>query len=249
MSAEPWLIAVGAIFLGQLVKGAVGFGSALIGMPLLAAALPPPTALLLVVTADLLAGAGLAWQARGAVNRGVVLNLLLPLLVGQWYGTTLLTELPVATVRALIAAVVGAYGLTLLWRPVPGGAEQPSAPPDPRHRAAEAVTAGAIAGVFSGLAGVPGPVLHGFLGRHFDRDGIRAHLLVVLLPTSLVLTLTLTARGAVGAEAWSLVPLTLPAAALGGWCGTRIAGKTSPERTGRAVGLLLISSAAALGSR
>lgn len=241
-----WLT-LGAIFAGQLVKGVAGFGSALVAVPLLAASLPPSTAILLVMCSDLVSGVWLTWSARRHIAPTLVTAMLLTLFPGQWLGTSLLTGLPVATVRAAIALLVGGYGLSLVIRPVrEGRGELVDLPEEPRPMYAAGAAIGGIAGVLSGLAGVPGPALDWFLRRHFVPEVTRAHLLAVLLPASAALIVVLATRDAVDDAGWDLVPWTVPASVAGGALGARLAGRLSPAATARAVGLLLVAAAWAL---
>jgi uncharacterized membrane protein YfcA len=236
-----------ALFIGQLVKGATGFGGSLTALPILAIVLPPGPAILVVSGTDIIAGGWLAWHARREAMPKLWWVMILPFFAGQWAGTGLLTTWPVDTTKQVLAVLVALFGLGLLLRPVREGyGEHERLPASATGILAEGFAASSVAGVIGGLVGTPGPPIVWYLRRHFVDAVSRAQMLAIFLPGSIALTLMLTARGAVGVEDWWRVVWALPAAMAGGMLGARAAGMSTPERMGRAVGVLMLAAAAGL---
>ena len=111
-----------ALFIGQLVKGATGFGGSLTALPILAIVLPPGPAILVVSGTDIIAGGWLAWHARREAMPKLWWVMILPFFAGQWAGTGLLTTWPVDTTKQVLAVLVALFGLDLL-RPACEGYE------------------------------------------------------------------------------------------------------------------------------
>ena len=114
---SPVLVAL-VLFIGNVVKGMAGFGGPLLAIPLLSLGMPTADAMMLSILTDLATSMWLGVDAWRRVPTRLALTILIPLLLGQVLGTELLAVLPVPTVRALLAIVVGAFALSLLLRPV-----------------------------------------------------------------------------------------------------------------------------------
>ena len=179
----------------------------------------------------------------------MALIILVPLLVGQVLGTELLAVLPVPTVRALLAIVVGAFALSLLLRPV-----RPQGPPDdalaqtPRALALAAL-AGLAGGVMSGVVGPAGPPVIAWVRRHLSDASGRLLMLAVFFPTSAWLVALLLAKGLTAPPVFVLSLAMTPVAMAGAWAGKRLAGTVSPATFGRTIGLVLMAAALGLVAR
>lgn len=203
-------VAVAGVFVGALLRGFTGFGLPLAAVPaltlVLAPALAVPAMLLLQIVATLQAlpriyrsihWPALAWLGLGAA-------------VGLPGGTALLAYLPADAMRLLIGLVM-LIAVAVLWRGL-RFAHMPGVP--------ARLGIGAIAGVMSGAAAMPGPpVVVFFLASPATAAVSRASLQLFFMMTALA---SLALAGLSGLVSWSTVMLALvltPALVLGTWAG------------------------------
>lgn len=224
------------LFVGQLAKGATGFGSALIALPILGTVLEPAQALLVVAVSDVAMGAYLGFRARRLVLPWVLGLLLIPAIAMQGLGTALLLVAPANVLRLALAAFVGLFALKLLVGRVVDVAQ---APVPRRGVVGQAIGTGAMMGLLSGSVGTPGPPAVWFVQRNFDGPVGRAQLLAVFLPLSIVLLATLTASGAVAPADWGLAAWGLVASMAGGVLGAWLAPQQPSRIMPRVVGGLM----------
>ena len=83
------LVLGAAVGLGNLVKGALGFGSAIVALPIAGLVLPPAEAIAVVAAVDVSTGALLVWRARDDIPWRLVGLALVAALPAQWAGTGL----------------------------------------------------------------------------------------------------------------------------------------------------------------
>src|SRR5690349_15162183 len=172
-----WVTA-GAAFLGGLVRGAAGFGGALVMVPLFAAVSVPAAAVSLVL---LIESVGYVDMLRH-VGRRIAWRAILPLtaaaLVAVPLGVYAVTQFPIPAMTRVIAGCVIASALVLLagWR----YHGEPKLP--------VALGVGVVSGVLDGMAGIPGPPVALFLygGQQSPqtvRDNLVGYFLVLDLAT------------------------------------------------------------------
>jgi uncharacterized protein len=170
----PWL-ALAAILLIVLlaytVFGATGFGSSLIGVPLLAHLVPLTFAVPLITLLD--AGAATTQSVRQWRHASwpVFRRILPAMLVGIAIGTTLLVSLPQAPLLLALGIFVSGYGAYLFL-----GTRRLRTAPDWL-----AYPIGLVGGVFSVTFGTGGPIYMVFLSaRIHDKSVLRATSSVVI---------------------------------------------------------------------
>jgi uncharacterized membrane protein YfcA len=188
----PWL-ALAAIplivLLAYTVFGATGFGSSLIGVPLLAHLLPLTFAVPFITLLD--AGATTTQGIRlwRHTSWSVFRRLLPAMLVGIAIGTTLLVALPQAPLLLALGIFVSSYGVYMLLgrrklRTVPDWLAYPI---------------GLLAGIISVAFGAGGPIYMVFLSaRIHDKSVLRA-------TSSLIATVSVWIRCVVYAAAGLLL--------------------------------------------
>ena len=236
-----WWWAAASLALGYGVLGLVGFGSALIIVPLLSwhwtLAFIVPLVLLIDIPASLLhAGLNLrhvAWRE---------LPPLLPFAVlGVWLGTWATQAL---SGQAGLLAVLGAYLVWVAWR----GLRQPPAATAPSRGVAVAV-AGGLIGLVESMFGTAGPVVVAWLSRRLAPQALRA-----TLPATIVVfaSMALSGYAASGAlakpELWRLYPVGLAIAVAAVWVGHRIATRLDEQRLRPLIyGLLALSGMVLMG--
>jgi uncharacterized membrane protein YfcA len=145
------------------------------------------------------------------VHRPSLVRLSLGSIVGIPLGVLALTALSPDAARIMIAFAVLA-GLILLLRYKPSAAT-PNGP--------LAVIAGVFAGVFTGLAAMPGPpAVAYYLGTSIPPKQTRASLLLFFFLTCLLATPGLFLKGALTSSTLTLTALSIPSMVLGTWLGT-----------------------------
>jgi uncharacterized membrane protein YfcA len=170
-------IVVSVFFLATLIRSSLGFGEALIAVPLLAYVLPvrvaAPVAVLISIT---VAGIVVAQDWRH-VHVGGASRLVLSTFIGIPFGLVLLRAAPEPLVKALLGAVVAGFAIVALRR---AGAYELN---DDRH----AWLFGAVAGVLGGAYGMNGPplVMYGAM-RRWSPEQFRATLQGYFLPASVI---------------------------------------------------------------
>ena len=160
------------VLLAYVILGTTGFGSAVVGIPLLAHIVPlrfaVPLMLMLDVVGTLVQGA----RVRRQVDRAELKRLVPFMAVGIALGTTLLASLPQRALVALLGCLAVGYGfLNLVGR-------MPARP----LSAAWAGPAGVTGGTMGALFGTGGPVYIIYLSRRLaDVTELRATITAVLM--------------------------------------------------------------------
>ncbi|MFH5926943.1 sulfite exporter TauE/SafE family protein [Roseomonas xinghualingensis] len=190
------IVAFSAIF-----RGFTGFGFAIIAVPLLSLALPPVLAVTLSAGLQLLGGLTDVRSVAPQCHWPSVRWLAVGALVASPLGTLLLAWLPPDVARLALAGACGVAVLALAagtgFRSLPG-------------RAAT-VASGAMAGLFNGLAAMPGPpVLAYYLASPLSTVQVRASLLVFFLFSAILSFGSLAVIGAVGTRELLMVLAGMP---------------------------------------
>jgi uncharacterized protein len=178
MGADGTMLPVlGVIFLATLIRSAFGFGEALVAVPLLALLMPVeeavPVATLVSITVAAIVVAQ-DWKQIHVRSAGwLVLSTLFGIPLGLW----LLTAVPEAVVKGILALVIIGFSSYCLV------SRSPHQLKDDRL----AWVFGFGAGVLGGAYGMNGPplVVYGSL-RHWSPEQFRATLQGYFLPASLL---------------------------------------------------------------
>ena len=236
--APALLGAMVVLFIGGLVKGAIGFALPLIALSGMGAFLPVPTAVALMIVSALVAN---VWQALnfgwGAAVRNFrdyrVLNLTaLPMIL---LGSQVLPGLGERPVFLIIGVVVAIFATLQLagWRP-----------PDPRGSGWERpleVAIGISAGFLGGIGGTWGPPITFYLlaRRTPPADSVLT-MGVSFLLGSIVLSGGLMLSGILNADTWPLSVLGVLPVLLGMWVGLRLSTRLNPMTFRRATLAMLV---------
>jgi uncharacterized protein len=176
MSAEWAVLAVAAvIFLATLIRSALGFGEALVAVPLLALVIPVEIAAPLAVLVSITVAGIVLVQDWHHVHIGSALRLILATLPGIPLGLLMLTAVAEQIVKAVLAVVIIGFSAYCLLRRTPFQLK------DDRM----AWLFGFGAGVLGGAYGMNGPplVIYGAL-RRWSAERFRATLQGYFLPAS-----------------------------------------------------------------
>jgi len=234
-----WLSAavVAVFFCATLVRATLGFGEALIAVPLLAFVLPveivAPIAMLISIT---VAAAVTAQDWRHVQVRSAM-TLVLSSAIGIPIGLSLLRRVPEPVVKAALGLVVAAFAAFALL------SRRPRQLTDDRF----AWLFGVSAGVLGGAYGMNGPplVVYGTL-RGWTPERFRATLQGYFLPASVMGMIGYWAAGLWTHDVTGYYVLTLPAVILAIVLGRRVNRRIDAPRFVRVVYIGLLASGVGL---
>lgn len=200
------------VFGCAVLRGFAGFGFAIAAVPLMSLVLPPTQAVPVAVVLQLFAGVTDFRSASAEADWPSIRWLTLGAAIGSPLGVAALAVVSVATSRLLIGAIA-AVGVAAV-------ASQYRLATTPRGSAIAGV--GLAAGLFNGLAAMPGPpVVAYYMVTPLTREAVRASLLVFFLLTAIASSVSLVAFDLFGlAEAvltLFMVPIMLVGTTLGRW--------------------------------
>lgn len=167
------------VFLATLIRSSIGFGEALVAVPLLALRIPVDVAAPLAVLVSITIAAIVLLQDWREVHVRSAGSLFASTLVGIPVGLWLLIAVDARIVKALLAVVLITFAITMLTRRVRFHLD--------RDRPLWLAGCGFAAGVLGGAYGMNGPplVIYGSL-RRWSAAQFRATLQGYFLPASVV---------------------------------------------------------------
>jgi uncharacterized protein len=235
---ELWTIGgiVAVIFCAALLRGFTGFGFAIAAVPLFSLIIAPRSAVPLAIMLQLCGGSIDLLHQRHNCHWPSLRWLIMGAIVGSPIGVLVLMSIPAPTVRLIISAIcalaVAALGFGFALRTMPGGAAT--------------VLIGLSAGMFNGLAAMPGPpAVAYYMACPLRPKSIRASLLIFFAITSFAAAASLFITGLLETETALLTVGGLPIMFFGTWLGERLFEK-SAGRMHRTISLLLLAVVAVL---
>jgi uncharacterized protein len=227
----PVLLAMAILFISTFIRSAIGFGDALIAMPLLAMALGIQTATPLVAFAAATIALVILIRNWRSVDIKSAWRLILLSLVGIPFGLVLLRAAPEYVVKAILGVLLILYGLYSLITP--------SLPLIRNERSAYIF--GFIAGVLGGAYNTNGPpiVMYGLL-RRWPPESFRATLQCYFLFTGLSILIGHGVAGLWTPLVLQLYLYSIPIIMLAIFAGGRINNHISKELFSRIVYAFLI---------
>jgi uncharacterized membrane protein YfcA len=230
------LIPIG--FLGAMVYGVTGFGSALVTIPLAMHFVPLPFALSVFALQDFSSALRVASENPRHVVKEEIMRMVPFMVLGIIVGTSLLLLLPRKASMLALGAFILLYAV---WSLLQRGA--------PRMVSKRwAYVAGLSAGICGMLFGAGGPPQVIYLSRRgLSKEQFRSTL---TLNSVFSIGIRLVALAFAGllfrSEVWMAIALVLPAALLAIALGSRVFRHISRELLLRLVALLLLSSGVSL---
>jgi len=223
-----------SLFMGGILKGVTGAGAPIIAIPVMAAILDLPTAVMIMLLPNLLTNIGQSWQFRShQPERRFLWPYLAGGACGVLLGTALLTGLPSRGLDMLVAGAVLLYVAFRLVKPgwtVSGALARTLAAP-----------AGVAAGVLQGATGLSAPATLSFLGAvRLPRPAFVATVALLFLIFS---TVHITALTILGVFTFTLALISLCALApilLGMQVGSRLSARIDHVTFDRVVLCLLV---------
>jgi uncharacterized membrane protein YfcA len=231
------LVALLAAFLAGCVSGLTGFGFALISVPLLLFVYDPTTVVVLTAVLSTFINVVVVWDSWRDIDRGIVLALLFPALVGVVVGVEVLRVVDPEYIRLGVGFLVVVSALLLL-RDV----ELPGA----RSRWGS-IVAGSASGALSTSPALAGPPIVLLLAsRGFPKRVFRGSSALYFLFLGLAGLVVLLFRGLVDGGHLPLALVLVPVALLGKIFGTAFLRRVS-ERAFRWISLGVVILTGALG--
>lgn len=242
-------LSFGIVVVSQIVKGVVGFGSALVAIPLLTFIWGPVEGIFLATSADVVGAFVLLPGVWRRLRWSLLAAMFFPTIIAQYVATDLLALIPADVFKLLLGVIVILLGLDMALRPVkPGRGELEELPERSGKVLGWAVVAGLGAGTMSGFFGTPGPPVVVFAKRLFTDQFMRAQLIAYFFPTSISLLAMLAFKGEVeDLSSMGISALIVaPAVAIGGLTGARLSKRISRLLFARIVGTVLVAAGVAL---
>jgi len=206
------LLAAVAVFIGGFLRGFVGFGGALVIIPVMALAFTPKFAVALHAITELPGIVQLLPTAVRHCARKTVLPMILALLIGTPLGVYVLTAVDTETMRIVISALV------LIMVGMLAGNTRIVYAAGMRV----SVIGGIVGGIIQGAAGIGGPPLVALLlSRGDDPTTTRGNIVVMMSSMVLVALPILWIYGLISVRALILGGLAAPVYLLATYLGSR----------------------------
>lgn len=219
-----------AVLLAAILRGFSGFGFALAAVPLISLVIAPASAIAVAILVQAIVGVRDILVLRSVLDRPGLLRLSAGALIGTPIGLFGLLFLDAATIRLAIAAIVGLGVLFLLRKAHPGSS--------PNLRLA--APTGIVAGLFSGLAAMPGPpVVAYYLSSATPAAVARASMMVFFFVTSLMSLPGLALGGLLDMRVIVLALIATPLMLSGNSLG-HIAFKRAPSSAYKPIALIML---------
>ena len=225
-------------FLGALIFGVTGFGSALVTIPLATQLVPLKFALALFAVVDLCCAFSVGLENPRNAVKSEWTRLVPMILVGTALGVTVLVSLPRAAGMLLLGVFIASYALYSLLRRAPLKVIHPR----------WAWLAGLCGGITSTLFGAGGPPYAIYLSqRGLTKEQFRATMGLATMCSISIRVIVFFITGMLLVPAvWMAVLFAVPAALLGLFLAKKIFHRVSREVVLRAVAVILLLSGSAL---
>lgn len=228
-------VAACAVFLSAVLRGFTGFGFALAAVPLLGLLFAPVLAVTTVILLQVLVGALDVRAGRQDCDWGSVKWLAAGAILGSPIGVLLLGYASPAVARVAIGSISLVAALSL-----GRGAAAAIFPVRP-----VGLAAGFLAGLFNGIAAMPGPpVVAFYLALGVKRNVMRASLLIFFMSTSLAALLMALAVDMIDQPALVLALASLPVMVGGSALGGRLS-RYGSDRLHKTVSIVMLIAIAA----
>ena len=217
------------VILASLLQATLGFGSALVAVPLALLFLPKETVVSSMFMMGLSLNGFLAVRIKQPINYRPVAVLFLASLFGLPLGVRILTTIPIDWMKVFVGCLVVLFTVLLQW----GKLKLP-----------QSTLLTAVAGFFSGLLNTSTsmsgpPVLILLAGQELPKDRFRRTLASFFFVSGLVAAMTLVVSGVMTPQRISYGVVAIPFVFLSGYVGDRISSRL-PERPFRVLALAVL---------
>jgi uncharacterized membrane protein YfcA len=232
------LLLAAIAFLGALIFGITGFGSALVTIPLATHVVPLPFAIALFAVADLLSAIRVGLENPRNAVRAEWTRLVPMIVVGTALGVTVLVKLPRTAGMALLGTFIFSYAVyTLVKKGDPG-----------KVSSRWAWFAGFAGGITSTLFGAGGPPYAIYLSmRGLTKEQFRATMgFATMTSIGLRVAAFLLTGLLLDLQVWIAAAFVVPAVLIGLYIAGKVFSRMPRELLMRGVAILLIGSGASL---
>lgn len=199
------------VYIAGIIRGLIGFGSALLVVPMLALLFGPAQAVVIEVILEIPTALGLLAPAIREASRKTVLPMLTMFVFFVPVGAYLLKTMDPEPLRIGISLAVLGMVLTLVFQKRIAGFLTPIG----------VMLTGAVAGVMQGLTGIAGPLFAtALLARGENPETTRANIIAVAAGIIAVSVISFWALGLLTVEAAIYAGLATPSILLGVWTGS-----------------------------
>ena len=233
-----WAFFALAVTLAFAVRGATGFGSGMVVLPLAALALPVQT--VIPVISGLQVFSNVAFSARHwrEVIWLQMLRIMPAALLGIGVGLYLFYILDAQLIAKGVGLFVVLYALHAM---ATAGRTEPEPRSPPWFLSVSLNAGGGLVGALFGGASSPFYVMY-LRALHLSRDAFRATMTMIILVQAVLRLGGYASLGFVTLEILVIVVLSVPFVMLGGKLGDVFAKRVSPLTFNRLVGLILLGS-------
>lgn len=237
----PYLLTIVIVFVASFARSALGFGDALIAMPLLVLVVGLRTAAPLVALVATTIAIVILWRNWLVVDFRVSWRIILASCAGIPIGLLLLTNISEQRMQAVLGVLLIAFALYNLLQPRVTMQQE---------RWGLAYVFGFWAGVLGGAYNTVGPLLvvYGQL-RRWSPVQFRVTLQSCFLPTYFVIVVGHAVKGLLTPDVLTLYSLALPMVFLAIYLGGRFNLRMSREHFTRSINIALVLMGLVLGIR
>jgi hypothetical protein len=220
------------VFVASLLQAILGFGSALVAVPLALLFLPKETVVSSMFMMSLSLNGFLSVRIKEPISYRPVVIMFLASLLGLPVGVWILTAIPLDLMQVFVGCLVVVFTALLQWG---------------KLRLPQSAVLTAIAGFFSGLLNTSTsmsgpPVLILLAGQGMPKDRFRRTLATFFFVSGLVAALALVVTGVMTPQRVSYGVVAIPFVFLAGYVGDRISARV-PERPFRVLALAVLFAA------
>jgi uncharacterized membrane protein YfcA len=225
------------VFVAAALQRAVGFGFALLAVPLVAFVVPTKSAVVIIFLTGSVTSIWLAVRLVHRIEWGTTRRLGAGAVVGAPFGVVILSLVAASTLRLVLGITTSVAAVWIIASSRRGGARPVE------HTRSTTFGLGFASGVLNTSLATSGPPLVYELRRTgFHGDRFRATISAVFVVSNLVGLPLLALAGLITAYDLALAAISLLPCVAGFVLGGRIAGRMSPARFTWAVDLLLLAT-------
>jgi uncharacterized membrane protein YfcA len=226
-------------FAAFTLKGATGFGPAIVVVSIGSLILPPHLVIAVSAILDTLGGIVLLRYDRSSPSRAFWALLGVAIVCGSILGGVFLRLIspdPFKVVLGITILLLGFWFILVRARDRHGALKSHL----PRHCSPADFGITAFAGTLGGLVGIDGPPIVWHFGRRFEKEVLRGILIRVFLAAALARVVTYSAAGLVNPDVLLYTAAAVPGLAAGVWLGNRVFFRISEATFSRITGAVLL---------
>lgn len=204
------ILAAGALFLGSLVQGTVGFGLGMVSVPLLSLFLDVKIAIPIATVFGWLITIPVCIKMRKYINYRLAFILYIPAIVGIQFGGELLKNVESAYILLAMGAILIAVGgLTVINRPI-----------RVKDNLFSAIICGLLSGILGASAGESGPPIVTYMNcLKTSAERIKATTNFYFFMAMLTVIFKLFTNGVITKDVGIITAWSIPAMLVGGFIG------------------------------